>query len=149
MKTKTKNAEEQRNPLPQDGQPVARSTMRDSTYAIVRAALAGDDTVSAADRTAILSFCREPRAPAAAPAGATSLPAESWLTAPQAAKSLGVSLRTVQRLVASGALPSRMLLGCRRIPASALAAPTIAEWPSGRATPAGDCSQDEETRPAV
>jgi len=96
-----------------------------------------DDTLTADERQAILAFCREPIQPPAA-RHAVPLTADRWLTRKQAAATLAVSVRTVQRLVKSGKLPSRLILGCRRIPASSLTEPGTSDkaiiWPSRNPT---------------
>jgi excisionase family DNA binding protein len=122
--------------------------VKPTTYQMVKLAVAGDDSLTDADREAILAFCKQPSLPVVQ-TQAPAKPPERWLTPPQAAIVLAVSLRTVRRMIASGRLPSRLLMGCRRIPSSAIAAPTIVEWPSGKDTPAGDCGQKNKTRSAV
>jgi excisionase family DNA binding protein len=117
-----------------------RGTMRASTYAIVKAAVDADDTLSDAERQAILRFCREPVLP-----GATHVAALArWISPVQAAAALSVNLRTVQRWIAAGVLPSRRMAGSRRIPADALGALRVARrtngadddhWPAGTSRP--------------
>ena len=93
--------------------------MKPSTFSIIKAAIEGDDSVDPDVRKAILAFCKNPF-PITVPSSVTPL-VDRWLTAKEAATLLALSLRTVRRLILSGALPSRKIQGCRRIPASALA----------------------------
>ena len=118
--------------------------MKDSTYNIVKTTLDGDETVPEAERKAILASCRNPSPPACRAEPAVP-PVERWLSPKAAAGLLAVSLRTVQRLVRSGALPSRRVLGCRRIPASALAA--LPGHPSNRTVqwPSRNCTHPEDS----
>ena len=126
--------------------------MKGTTYNIIKATLDGDETLGEADRNAILASCRDPTPPAVRAASAAPQ-AERWLSPGHAAELLSVSLRTVQRLVRSGALPSRKVLGCRRIPASALAAPVghpdpeaeAVHWPCLKSTDPRDFGMAERT----
>ena len=94
--------------------------MKEATLKMIHLTLESDDSVAEADRKAILAVCKNPLT-ATYPSNSANQSPERWLSRKQAAARLSVSLRTVQRLVKSGALPSRMVLGCRRIPESALA----------------------------
>jgi excisionase family DNA binding protein len=123
-----------RNPVRQQGKDVKESTLK-----MVRLALESDDTVSAALRGAILARCREPLQEP--PSDPVAEPAEQWLSRRQAARMLSVSVRTVERLVKSEGLPSRRILGCRRIPASALSSPRRPLSPSPQSTDAADSEE--------
>ena len=94
--------------------------MQDRTIQMIELALGGDDTLSADERQAILAACRNPLAPAYRPEQSVP-PLDRWLSPRETAGLLSVTLRTVQRWIQSGRLPSRRILGRRRIPASALA----------------------------
>jgi excisionase family DNA binding protein len=119
--------------------------VKSSTYNIVKAAIESDDTIAVDERQAIMAFCKRPVAPVH-----SSLPSERWLSPRQAAGMLSVSLRTIQRLVSSGAVPSLTVLGCRRISESALAASLASPvgnapvWPQRQPTAAGDFSQADQ-----
>lgn len=95
--------------------------MKDATYNIIKATIAGDDTVTEIEAAAILRFCRAPAFAVPMPEPVAS-PSERWISPTRASELLSVSLRTIQRWVKSGDLPSRRVSGCRRIPESALAA---------------------------
>jgi len=94
------------------------TAVNDITYNMIRLALDGDDTLSAADRSAILSACRSP-APASLPTTAEGL---RLLPVKQVAAMLSVHPRTVWRLIRSRRLHSAMVAGCRRIRAGDLEA---------------------------
>ena len=132
--------------------------MKPTTLQMVKLAMEADDTLSPTDRQTILAVCRDPMLVATG-AKQTDAPTYRWLTPKQAAAALSVSLRTVQRLVISGALPSRKVMGCRRIPSSALAgqaAPLTAmpnsvaragftHWHSLKTTAGSDCAPMDKT----
>lgn len=97
-------------------------TMKPPTYQMVKLALEADDTIVDADRQHILAVCRDPALALPRPEQ-PSIPASRWLTPRQAAESMSMSLRSVQRLIRNGSLPSRRISGCRRIPADAIGNP--------------------------
>lgn len=84
--------------------------MKATTYELVRAALAMDETLSPGDRQAILDRCREP-----AVASQGSQDARVFLTADEVAKELKISRRTVRRHISSGRLKSVKAGAVRRI----------------------------------
>lgn len=86
--------------------------MRDTTYSIIKASLASDDTVTEAERTVLLQYCRHPAPVVRLP---ETPPCMEFLTSEEAAAKLQVNCRTVQRWMSSGKLPSRRIMGCRRI----------------------------------
>jgi excisionase family DNA binding protein len=98
--------------------------MKTNTYQMVRLAVEGDDTLSDADRKAILDFCQhpvsKPSPPEPRPAAERQKPKEQYLRPREAAAMLGVNSRTIQRWIQSGVLESSRICGCRRIPCSAI-----------------------------
>lgn len=92
--------------------------MKPPTYQMVRLALDADDSLTDAERKAILAACRDPlpRPTRAEP----HRQAEKYLLASEAAGELGVSGRTLQRWMAAGTIPSLRVVGRRRIPLSAV-----------------------------
>ncbi len=96
--------------------------MKSTTLQMIRLTLDGDDSLTPAERSAILAFCRQPLhaapsdspAPTASPAFPSS--SDRWMTPAEAGEVLSLSPRTIQRLLSSGTLPSTKILGCRRIP---------------------------------
>lgn len=80
-----------------------------TTLQIVRSALQSDPSVGAPDRTRILAFLRN-GTPAAKPETQTERVARIVRRA-EAARRLSCSLRTVDKLAASGVLPKRKLPG--------------------------------------
>ena len=128
--------------------------MKQATFQMVGLALDADDTLSAADRQVILAVCRDP---ALAAVQAEKLSAATrWLTPPQAAEALSVNIRTVQRRIRDGSLPSTRIGGSRRIPSSALERLIPHPWqPAGtdpcashNPTVPGDCARGTKMRTA-
>ncbi len=90
--------------------------MKDGTLNIIKSILDNDDSVTQENKSAILAFCKNPTARTAP---AISQPVK-YLTPNQVADKLGVCLRSVQRWISTGQLPSKKLGECRRVPSNAL-----------------------------
>lgn len=88
--------------------------MQDATYKAIAAILATDSSVSTEARQAILAFCRCP-----APFAPSSTP-NRFISPKEVARRLGVSLRSVQRRISTGDLPSKRFGHSRRILESAV-----------------------------
>lgn len=89
--------------------------MKDGTYNIIKATISSDDSIPPEAKRAILEFCRNP-----VTATQQSTIPEQYLPPRTVAQRLQVSLRTVQRWVEDGSISSKRIMGCRRIPESAL-----------------------------
>lgn len=115
--------------------------MKSTTYKMIQLTMEADAEMSAADREAILAICREP-ALAVVRNERPQAPTIRWLTPNQVADALSVSLRTVQRHIQSGLLPSRRIGGSRRIPSDVIGNPLPSlpkmPWPvSSKSPPQG------------
>jgi len=88
--------------------------MKEGIYNILKATLDGDDSLSKEDKNAILAFCKCPKL---IPTQSLSI---KFLTPNEVVQMFGVSLRTIQRWISSGQLPSQKLGGCRRVPSNAI-----------------------------
>ena len=114
--------------------------MTDLTLQMIERVLKDDKTVPRPVAREIVAFCldpapRTPEVPASEP--------ERMVSVKQSAEILSVSPRTIQRWISSKELPSRRIMGCRRISTHDLAA-FAGKNDGGRDyTPAGDCEQDQ------
>ena len=93
--------------------------MKPNLLTAIHALLQADDSIDEPTRLMIMACCREPYPPPAQPAPAATQP-ERLLSPQQVSAQLAVSVRTVQRWLRDGSLPSKRLGSSRRIPASAL-----------------------------
>jgi len=93
--------------------------MRDSTLGIIKMAMEADDTLSDADRQAILAVCRNPSL-AGGHLPTSRLP--KLIAVGEAASLLSVHPRTVWRLIAKNRLRSVMVGGSRRVSTDVLSA---------------------------
>ena len=89
--------------------------MKDSTYKIIEATLSADDSISSDVRQAILDLCRHPLLSGPKPTAAR------YLSLDVVADRLNVSVRTVQRMITAGKLPSTKIARCRRVAEATLA----------------------------
>lgn len=89
--------------------------MKNATLTVIKSVLDSDESITPETRTAILSFCRNPAVTSAVPQQPIT-----YLSPDQVAWALGLGLRTVQRMVANGTMPSRKIMSCRRIPSTVL-----------------------------
>ena len=98
--------------------------MKPNTYMMIRLAVEGDDTLTESDSNAILAFCKKPVLPTVPseprPVVERREPQEHYFRPREVAAKLGVNLRTIQRWIQTGTLESRRVVGCRRIPLSAI-----------------------------
>lgn len=95
--------------------------MKPETLTMIKSILTLDGTVSQAEITIILEACKNPTARLdATPAPATGAAPTANLTLKQTAKLMTVSLRTVQRCISAGELPSIKFRGNRRVSRTAI-----------------------------
>ena len=85
--------------------------MLNTTLEIIRSGLKADQTLTAQDRTRLLATLRESPAPKSAPVASTE---SRLIRRTEAARRLACSLRTIDKLAASGVLPKRKLPGRMR-----------------------------------
>lgn len=90
--------------------------MQEGTLNIIKATLDGDNTLSKEEKAVIWESLRKPKE-----TPVQSLPV-TFVTPNEVVRRFGISLRTIQRWISTGQLPSRRLGGCRRIPTDALEA---------------------------
>ena len=129
--------------------------MKPATIQMITLAMNADDSLTDADRQAILACCKQPFPPRAH-TQTMAKPPERWLTPQETAEALSVNLRTIQRHIRDGSLPSALIGGSRRIPSGALERLVPHPWqPAGTApfasrdpTVPGDCGHGNELRTA-
>ena len=92
--------------------------MKDAMIQMIRLALEADDTLTDAERKAILAVCRDP---IPTPIRIDQPPTgDRYLRPSEAADALKVNRRTVYRWIKDGTLESRKVVGTRRIPWSSI-----------------------------
>lgn len=90
--------------------------MKENIYKMVGLAIEGDDSLTPAERAAILLVCKDPLPKPCNPEAQRV--GERYLSSAEASQELGISKRTLQRWIADGTITARRVVGRRRIPLS-------------------------------